>query len=71
MTTELKKPVHRKTVGTHRGRKLIVSLLPGDVIGIREERCRKMELISIAGAYDSAVINRVLREKMNKKRGKK
>ena len=42
MPTELKKPVIRRSteVYDHRKRRIIVALLPGDVISMREERTR-------------------------------
>lgn len=71
MTTELKKSVSRVTIGTHRGRKLVISLLPGDVIEIREKGRRTRETLSIAGAFDYAIITRVSRDKFLKKQAKK
>jgi len=40
MTTDLKRPVVRRTTRPDTRRKLIVSLEPGDILSIREERCR-------------------------------
>jgi hypothetical protein len=44
MPTELRKRVVRRTTGDYdwRGRKIVVMLEPGDVIGMREERRRKV-----------------------------
>ena len=41
--TELRKPVRRRTATPydHRGQRIVVSLEPGDVIGLRFERTRK------------------------------
>ena len=40
--TDIRKPVSRRTVGpNYMGRRVVVSLLPGDVIGVREERTRR------------------------------
>ena len=61
--TDLKKPVKRRTLAPHRGRRIVVSLLPGDVLSFREERTRKQFLLSIAGAFDYAVILEVERRK--------
>ena len=61
--TDLKKPVKRRTLAPHRGRRIVVSLLPGDVLSFREERTHKHFLLSIAGAFDYAVILEVERRK--------
>jgi hypothetical protein len=71
MTTELKKPVSRVTLLPHRGRKLVVTLLVGDLIEIREKGRRTREVLSIAGALDYAIIQRVAREKWLKKQARK
>ena len=67
--TDLKKPVRRRTIGLHRGRRIMVSLEPGDLLGLRQERCRMTEFITLAACYDMAVKARVLAER-NKKRKK-
>ena len=65
--TPLNKPVRRRTIGTaHGGRRLIVSLAPGDVITFREERTRREYLLSISGAYVYAVRLTVAKEKAEK-----
>jgi len=61
--TDLKKPIKRRTLAPHPGRRIVVSLLPGDVLSFREERTRKRFLLSIAGAFDYAVILEVERRK--------
>lgn len=66
--TELKRPVRRRTIGLHRGRRIMVSLEPGDLIGLRQERCRQTEYMSIAAIYDFAVKARVLAERAAKKK---
>ena len=54
--TPLRKRVQRRTTAPVRGgRRVVVSLLPGDVIGFREERTRTEYLLSISGAYTYAV----------------
>ena len=53
--TDLTKRVKRRTIHTHCGRRIVVSLMPGDVLGFREERLRHEYLLSIAGAYEYAV----------------
>lgn len=68
MTTELRKQVSRKTVASnHRGRKFIVTLEPGDTIGLREERTRKTFYISVALVYTLAVKYTVDQERAQKK----
>ncbi len=62
MTTALTKRVKRRTEAPHRGRRLVVTLYPGDMIGLRHERCRTEELVSLAGVYDFAVKARVAAE---------
>lgn len=41
--TELRKPLRRRTVDAydHQGRRVVVTLLPGDVIAFRWERTRR------------------------------
>ena len=54
--TPLRKAVHRVTAGTvHGGRRLIVTMHPGDVLGFREERTRREYFLSIGAAYTYAV----------------
>lgn len=71
MTTSFTKRVRRITDGEHRGRKLVVSLAPGDIIEIREAGRRTVETLTAGGAYDFAVQCRVNREKFIKKQQKK
>lgn len=63
MTTPLKKPVRRRTETTRRDkgkfRRYVVTLYPGDTIGIRLEKCRQEEFISINTVYELAVRMRV------------
>ena len=71
--TDLTKRVKRRTVHPHRGRRIVVTLHPGDVLGFREERLRKEYILSIAGAYEYAVrleIERRRREKREARRGR-
>lgn len=57
MTTELRKTVRRKAAGPydHKGARVVVILEPGDVIGMRLERTRRLF---------RAPINRVFRQIM-------
>ena len=65
--TPLRKRVQRRTTAPVRGgRRVVVSLLPGDVIGFREERTRTEYLLSISGAYTYAVRLAVARRKEEK-----
>ena len=65
--TDLTKRVKRRTIKPHRGRRIVVTLHPGDVLGFREERTRKEFLFSVGGAYDYAVLLEVARRRAEKK----
>lgn len=69
--TDLLKKVSRRSLIPHRGRRIVVSLEPGDLIGLREERCRRVEYVCIAAIFDYAVKARVLSERLAKKKAKK
>lgn len=70
--TELTKRVKRRTIGRVRGgRRIVVSLHPGDVLGFREERTRKEYLLSISGAYTYAVMLEVQRRKAERAAARK
>jgi hypothetical protein len=69
--TPLNKTVQRRTTGSHRGRRFIVILEPGDVIGFRAERTRKVFYTSLAACYDMAVRQHALAERAAKKAAKK
>lgn len=66
MATRLNKPVARVTEGTHRGRPLVVTLRPGDVISVRHLRTRAEYDVTIAMVYDLAVKLKVLDDKRQK-----
>ena len=68
--TDLKKAVRRRTIGTHRGRRIMVSLEPGDLLALRMERCRQTEYVPLAVIYDYAIKARVLSERAAKRKGK-
>ena len=70
--TDLNKRVSRRTIVPHRGRRIVVSLEPGDTLGLRMERCRQTEYVGIAAIYDYAVKARVLfeRHQKHKQKGK-
>lgn len=69
--TDLTKRVKRRTLAPHRrGRRIVVSLLPGDVLGFREERTSREFLLSVGGAFDYAVgleVERRKRERLAKR----
>lgn len=68
--TPLNKPVRRKGMLPYRGRRIVVSLEPGDLIGFRLERTRRTEYLTMAGCYERAVIVRVAHEKAEKRKAK-
>jgi hypothetical protein len=63
MTTPLTKPVFRRTVIPHRGRRLVVDFESGDLVSLRPERTRRAEYVPLAAVYDLAVKMRVARER--------
>lgn len=69
MVTELRKTIIRRTLGTfdHRKRRLIVRLEPGDVIGIKEERCHKWFSAPVSRVFHQIVLWNVQAEKAIKK----
>lgn len=72
--TDLTKRVKRRTLAPHRGRRIVVSLLPGDVLGFREERTRREFLLSVHGAYVYAVrlaVEHAKREKAAARKAKR
>lgn len=70
--TELTKRVSRRTIGRQRGgRRIVVSLHPGDVLGFREERTRREYVLSITGAYVYAVSLEVARRKAERAAARK
>lgn len=73
--TDLNKPVKRRSNETVRDagrvRRLVVSLLPGDLIGLRPEGTRRIEYTTIGACYALAVRQRVSVEKADKARAHK
>jgi hypothetical protein len=61
--TDLTKRVKRRTVSAYRGRRIVVCLHPGDVLGFREERTRREYLLSIKDAYFYSVTLEVARRR--------
>jgi hypothetical protein len=69
--TDLTKRIKRRTVGTyHRRRRLVVVLLPGDVIGMREERCRKLFTAPIDRVYRQIVTWNVDAERLQRRKAR-
>lgn len=68
--TDLNKPVRRRGMMPYRGRRIVVSLEPGDLLGFRLERTRRTEYLTVAGCYERAVIVRVAHEKAEKRKAK-
>lgn len=71
MTTELKRAVTRRTTSAHRGRRVVVTIAPGDIIGFREERTRKTYWIELGACFDMAVKREVARIKAEKQQARK
>ena len=70
--TPLSKPVTRRSHEMRRDRsklrRIVVTLHPAGYIGLRLERTRREEVLSLAAAYDVAVKMRVADEKAEKAR---
>ena len=64
--TPLNKTINRRTVGTQRGRRFVVILEPGDVIGFRGERTRRIFYTTLAACFDMAVRQAVIAERVAK-----
>lgn len=69
--TDLLKAVKRRTCGTHRGTRFVVTLEPGDVIGFRIERKRTTFYTTLAACFDMAVRQQVAAERAAKRKGRK
>lgn len=69
--TPTTKPVTRVTTLPHRGRCLVCTLGPGDVLYLRPKGRRAAEGIDLASCYDLAVKRRVLRERWEKAKARK
>ena len=70
-TTRITARVYEGRYADARGRKLVVSLLPGDMILIRPARTQRAEYVRISDVYDMALRSRVLSERMQKINAKK
>ena len=73
--TKLTQPVTRKTDSTVRDRgkvrNLIVTLFPNNTMGLRPERTRQIEIVTLDSVYSLAVKQRVAKERAEKKQAKK
>ena len=72
--TPLKKAVTRRSEERMRDRskfrRIIVTLHPAGFIGLRLEKCRHEETLSIRAAYETAVLTHVMREHAARHKGK-
>jgi hypothetical protein len=72
--TPLKKAVTRRSEERMRDRskfrRIIVTLHPAGFIGLRLEKCRHEETLSIRAAYETAVQTRVMRKQAERRNGK-
>jgi hypothetical protein len=69
--TPLTKPVTRRSEATvrdrGRNRRLVVTLYPSGILGLRQERSRREETLTLEAAWSMAVKMRVAAEKREKK----
>lgn len=63
MPTPLTKTITRRGLIPHRGRRMVVTLVPGDLIGVRPERTRTTFYLPIMAAYSVAVKMHVAAQK--------
>jgi hypothetical protein len=69
--TPIGRPVRRVSLIPHRGRLLVATLGPGDILTLRPKGRRAAEVLSLGWCYDQAVIRRVMSEKARKKAERK
>lgn len=69
--TDLYRPLKRRTSSTVRDegktRRLVVTLYPGGVIGLRPEKTRREELIPVDAVWSQAVKMRLAKERVERK----
>ena len=69
--TDLRKPVTRRTDTTIRdagkSRRMVITLYTGDTLGLRPEKTRREEFISLTTIYEYAIKLRVRKERADKK----
>ncbi len=72
--TPLKKAVTRRSEELMRDRskfrRIVVTLYPAGFIGLRLEKCRHEETLSLRAAYETAVRTRVTRALAERQKGK-
>lgn len=69
--TDLLKRIARRTVVPHRGRRIVVTMEPGDLIGFRPERTRRTFYTTVAACADMAMRAAVLADRAAKRKGKR
>jgi hypothetical protein len=73
--TPLKKAVTRRSEERMRDRskfrRIVVTLYPAGFIGLRLEKCRHEETLSMRAAFETAVQTRVMRERAEQQKGRK
>lgn len=73
--TPLNKSVTRRSEATIRDggrtRRIVITLYPSNVIGLRPEKTRREELITVEAAWSTAVKMRVAKERADKNAAKK
>jgi hypothetical protein len=71
--TPLKKRITRRSEEIYRDgskyRRIVVTLYPAGFIGLRFEKCRHEETLSIRAAYEAAVQTRVMRRQAERRKG--
>ena len=72
--TPLKRAVTRRSEEVYRDRsryrRIVVTLYPAGYIGLRLEKCRHEETLSIRAAYETAVQTRVMRKQAERRKSK-
>ena len=72
--TPLKKALTRRSDELYRDgskcRRIVITLYPAGFIGLRLEKCRREETLSIRAAYETAVLTRVMRKYAERHKGK-
>ena len=69
--TSLTKTVARRSIQAHRGRRTVVTLEPGDLIGFREEGRRTTYYLPLSACFDLAVKVEVAHQRALKKKVRK
>jgi hypothetical protein len=71
MTTSIDKAVRRVTKGTHRGRRVVVTIDAPDMIGFRFAKTRTTYWTTIAACMDMAIRQEVAAAQLARKKAKK